>query len=227
MRKALIGLVFGMAFAVATPAAADVSIGINVPTYPRLVAVPGVPVYYAPTVAGNYFFYDGLYWVFQGNGWYASDWYNGPWRMVPPDAVPLYVLRVPVRYYRYPPPYFRGWRADYAPRWGERWGRDWEARRSGWDQWDHRRVPRPAPPPVYQRSFAGDRYPREVEQQRSIHAARYGYQPHEPVTRQYYGDPGNWRGEHERRDGGEHRPPGHSPRGEGRGRGEERGEGHR
>jgi len=54
MRNALIGMLFGMAFAVATPAAADlsigfssgpVSIGINVPTYPRLVAVPGVPVF--------------------------------------------------------------------------------------------------------------------------------------------------------------------------------------
>lgn len=43
-----------------------ISIGINVPAYPRLVRVPGYPVYYDPRVDSNYFFYDGLYWVFQG-----------------------------------------------------------------------------------------------------------------------------------------------------------------
>ena len=31
---------------------------------PELVVMPGYPVYYAPNVAANYFFYDGLYWVF-------------------------------------------------------------------------------------------------------------------------------------------------------------------
>jgi hypothetical protein len=42
-----------------------VSIGINLPAYPQLVRVPGYPVYYAPRLNANYFFYDGLYWVFQ------------------------------------------------------------------------------------------------------------------------------------------------------------------
>ena len=40
------------------------SIGINQPVYPELVAVPGYPVYYAPQVNSNYFFYDGMYWVY-------------------------------------------------------------------------------------------------------------------------------------------------------------------
>ena len=38
-----------------------VSIGINVPTFPKLVAVPGYPVYYDPHADSNFFFYDGLY----------------------------------------------------------------------------------------------------------------------------------------------------------------------
>ena len=46
-----------------------VSIGINMPAYPRLVQVPGYPVYYDPRADLNFFFYDGMYWVFQGNNW--------------------------------------------------------------------------------------------------------------------------------------------------------------
>jgi len=42
----------------------NVTIGINVPLYPELDSVPGYPVYYAPEVDANYFFYDGMYWVY-------------------------------------------------------------------------------------------------------------------------------------------------------------------
>ena len=168
-----------------------VSIGINLPVYPQLVPVPGYPVYYAPHVNSNYFFYDGMYWVYQQNNWYASSWYNGPWGLVVPEAVPLFVLRVPVRYYRQPPPYFRGWRADAPPRWGEHWGQGWEQHRSGWDQWNRRSAPRPAPLPSYQRNYSGDRYPREPERQQAIRTERYRYQPREPVTQQHYRGQGN------------------------------------
>lgn len=163
-----------------------VSIGINMPAYPRLVPVPGYPVYYDPYVDANFFFYDSLYWVFHGDDWYVSSWYNGPWQMVSRESVPVYVLRIPVHYYRRPPPYFRGWHADAPPHWGDRWGRDWERSRSGWDNRDHRTTPRPAPLPSYQRRFTGDSYPRVPEVQRSIESKRYRYQPREPVTRQYY-----------------------------------------
>ncbi len=125
-----------------------VSIGINLPAYPQLVRVPGYPVYYAPSLNSNYFFYDGMYWVYQGDNWYASSWYNGPWGLVAPAVVPLYILRVPVRYYRQPPVYFGGWRADAPPRWGDHWGREWEQQRSGWDRWNvvpYRRPPRCLP----------------------------------------------------------------------------------
>ena len=93
--------------------APGVSIGIDLPSYPRLVRVPDYPVYYAPQVQANYFFYDGLYWVFDADNWYASAWYNGPWSLVGPELVPIYLLRVPVRHYSNPPGYFRGWERKF------------------------------------------------------------------------------------------------------------------
>jgi hypothetical protein len=162
-----------------------VSIGINVPAYPELVPVPGYPVYYAPRLESNYFFYDGMYWVYQQDNWYASYWYNGPWGMVAPHVVPVFILRIPVRYYRQPPPYFRGWRPEAPPRWGEHWGNDWEQHRSGWDHWDHRSAPRPAPLPTYQRQYSGARYP-SAEMQPQLHSKNYKYQPQEPVVKLHY-----------------------------------------
>jgi hypothetical protein len=164
----------------------SVDIGIQVPVYPDLVAVPGYPVYYDPRADSNYFFYDGVYWVYVNDNWYASSWYNGPWRVVRPEHVPLYVLRVPVRYYRRPPPYFRGWHPDGPPRWGQHWGPGWERHRRGWDRWDRRAVPRAAPLPVYQREYAGDRYPHAVEQQHSLGAQHYQYRPREAAAREYF-----------------------------------------
>jgi hypothetical protein len=163
-----------------------VSIGINLPVYPQLVAVPGYPVYYAPQMNSNYFFYDGMYWVFQSDNWYASSWYNGPWGLVGPQAVPVFLLRVPVRYYRVPPPYFRGWQADRPPRWDEHWGNEWSQNRRGWDQWDHRAVPQRAPLPTYQRQYSGNKYPQRVEQQVALQGQKYKYQPRDAEVRQHY-----------------------------------------
>ncbi len=162
-----------------------VSIGINVPSYPNLIRVPGYPVYYSPTMNSNYFFYDGMYWVFQDDNWYASSWYNGPWNTVDQYEVPLFVLRIPVQYYRRPPTYFRGWQRNAAPRWGDHWGRDWEQQRNGWNRWDRRATPAPAPLPRYQSRYQGDRYPSPVERQ-GIHNEQYRYQPKEPMVRDFY-----------------------------------------
>ncbi len=171
----------------------NVSIGINLPVYPQLVVVPGYPVYYAPGVDANYFFYDGMYWVYRDDNWYASSWYNGPWALAAPEAVPVYVLRVPVRYYRRPPPYFGGWRPDGPPRWGERWGHDWERRHGGWDRWDRRAAPRPAPLPIYQRQYSGNRYP-QAEQQSALHGQYYRYRPRDAAVQQAYQAHGLQRG---------------------------------
>jgi len=169
----------------AAPAQVSVSIGINVPVYPRLAAVPGYPVYYAPGLHANYFFFDGLYWVFQGDHWYMSSWYNGPWDAVAPAYVPYHLLRVPVRYYRAPPPYFGGWQRAAPPRWGQHWGPQWEQRHRGWDRWNRRAMPAPAPLPAYQRRYSGPRYP-QVEQQPHLQGRNYRYQPHTFAARQHY-----------------------------------------
>ena len=163
----------------------NVSIGINLPLFPELVRVPGYPVYYAPRMDANYFFYDGMYWVYQDDNWYASSWYNGPWGIVEPFYVPLFILRIPVSYYRQPPVYFRGWQSNAPPRWGQHWGRDWEQRRRGWDRWNRGSAPPPAPLPVYQRQYSGDRYPR-VEQQQTLRTQQYRYQPRETAVREHF-----------------------------------------
>ena len=183
MRKLLAAL----ALAITLPAAAQltVTIGINVPGYPALERIPGYPVYYSPTVRANYFFYDGLYWVYERGEWYASTWYNGPWEVVDPYEVPDYVLRVPVRYYRAPPSTFRQWRADAAPRWQVVWGPSWESRRSGWERWDRTRAPAAAPLPLYQRTYTRDRYP-SFDEQVTILSRNYRYEPRDANAREVY-----------------------------------------
>ena len=64
MRKLLIVLSLLLFPLTSAHAEISFSIGINVPVYPRLVRVPGYPVYYDPRAQSNYFFYDGLYWVY-------------------------------------------------------------------------------------------------------------------------------------------------------------------
>src|SRR5664280_1219496 len=187
-------IVLSMALGLLTSAAAQVSIGIalpgvsigiNQPMYPQLVRVPGYPVYYAPRLNSNFFFYDGMYWVYQGDNWYASSWYNGPWGLVAPEDVPVFVLRIPVRYYRSPPAYFRGWQADASPRWGEHWGNAWQEHRSGWDQWNRRSAPPPAPLPTYQLRYSADRYP-QAQQQQVLRSQNYHYEPRDAMVRQRF-----------------------------------------
>ncbi len=177
-------VVLGMLFSTAAYSEVQVNIGINLSSFPELVVVPDSPVYYAPSLGANFFFYDGLYWVYQDDNWYASSWYNGPWWFVVPEAVPLYVLRIPVRYYRQPPTFFLGWRSDAPPRWGDRWGHEWEQRHNGWDRWNHKAVPAAAPLPRYQQHYSGDNYPRQVEQQRNLQQQNYRYKPRDPEVRQ-------------------------------------------
>jgi len=188
MRHALIGVLLMASTLMAAPASAavSVSISINVPVYPSLVRIPSYPVYYAPSLQANYFFYDGLYWVFADDGWYQSPWYNGPWYAVDRFEVPVYLLRVPVRYYRVQPTYFHGWAHDAPPRWGDHWGSSWQSRRAGWDRWNRSSAPAPAPLPVYQRAYSGDRYPVTVTQQATLQTRSYTYQPRETVSRQQF-----------------------------------------
>ncbi|WIT10155.1 hypothetical protein PFX98_14555 [Paucibacter sediminis] len=183
MRHTLVMLTMLMGLAGSATAQFTVSIGINVPSYPELRRVPGYPVYYAPGLRVNFFFYDGLYWVLEGDDWYASPWYNGPWRLTRPELVPLYVLRIPVRYYRSPPSYFQGWQLGAPPRWGDHWGPAWQQQRPGWERWDRRSAPAPAPLPSYQRQYPAARYP-QPEQQQALQQQQYRYRPRDATVRE-------------------------------------------
>jgi hypothetical protein len=94
------------------PAAAEVSVNVNIgppppayvlPAAPALVVVPGSPVYYAPAVSFNYFVYGGRYYTFHDGAWFHARRFNGPWVFVEPAHVPAPVLAVPVAYYKIPP----------------------------------------------------------------------------------------------------------------------------
>jgi hypothetical protein len=89
MRSVTVAIFLLVSWCAPAAAAVSVNIGINLPLYPNLVPVPGYPVYYAPDLDSNYFFYDGNYWVYAQDGWYSSPWYDGPWDLVDPQLVPL------------------------------------------------------------------------------------------------------------------------------------------
>jgi hypothetical protein len=164
----------------------SVSVGVNLPVFPNLVVVPGYPVYYAPAVHGNYFFYDGLFWAFnvRDGYWYSSSWYNGPWVYVEPVYVPQPILVVPYRYYAVRPAYWAGWEFDLAPRWGVHWGHDWEVHRHGWEHWERRGLVA-APLPLYQREYVRERYPSPA-QQVIIHKEKYVYKSQDVHVREVH-----------------------------------------
>jgi len=136
------------AMAVLGPAAwaqaeVQVSIGINLPRPPALVAIPSSPVVYAPSVHANYFFYGGQYYVFLNDAWHVSrGGHNGPWVVLAPEFIPRPILGVPVTYYRVPPPHWRTWHRHEAPRWHSSWGHRWEERRERREERHDRREDR-------------------------------------------------------------------------------------
>lgn len=135
---------------IARPAVAQhvgIGVDVNIPTAqfnlqigprPALVAVPGVPVYYAPHVGGNYFVYGSHYYVFHGGWWFASSYHNGPWMRLAMHQVPRPVLAVPVTYYKVRPAH---WKKTGPPPWAhqdrghDRHGRgDWDRDDRGRDR---------------------------------------------------------------------------------------------
>lgn len=185
MRKFFIMLAMAILPLLPVRAAVSIDIGINLPAYPALQRIPGYPVYYVPHLHANYFFYDGLYWVYVPDSWYVSPWYDGPWDFVPIDSVPLFILRIPVRYYGYPPMIFREWVMSAPPRWDTIWGPDWARRHQRWQHWNRAATPAPAPLPRYQQRFTRANYPNEA-QRRELTQQHYRYTPHDKQSRQHW-----------------------------------------
>jgi hypothetical protein len=92
----------------ATAQDVKIDIGIGVPpivltTPPSLVVVPGTPVYYAPDISSNLFFYKGRYYTVANGVWSMAPAYGGPWAVIQVGQVPAPVVAVPVEYYKIPP----------------------------------------------------------------------------------------------------------------------------
>ena len=132
------GVVVGFWLAVACvlggPAEARVDVGLNLNfTLPlQWAPVPGLPVYYGANAPANIFQYNGQYYVFDNGAWYVGPTYNGPWIVVEPQFVPAVLLRIPVAYYRVPPPHWHGWHAGAPPRWEVIYGPAWTHHRPAW-----------------------------------------------------------------------------------------------
>ena len=143
MKRFVLTLLLVAAAAVPVNAQVHVQIGVQLPAPPPFVVIPGMPVYYAPQAPANVFFYAHQYWGFVDDGWYVGPSWNGPWRAVPPVAVPAPILHVPVRYYPAPPQPWRAWRGDRPPQWEPHYGREWheEDHERNWrvreERWAH------------------------------------------------------------------------------------------
>jgi hypothetical protein len=186
MKRIAIALLLLAAAAFPAMAQDYYDVDVNLPEYPEMQPVPDSPVYYAPAVDSNYFYYDGQYWDYYNDGWYSSAWYNGPWTYVDPVYVPTYILWVPISYYHHRPGYWHGWASNRPPHWGEHWGHDWQARHNQVYGGRNARPGQRAPLPTYQRHYTSQNYPRAPQQQMQIHNQNYRYQPREAVTMQHY-----------------------------------------
>jgi hypothetical protein len=92
----------------AAPAFAEmnVNIGIGIPigpapvvvyqAAPEVVVIPGSPVYYAPGLNVDVFFYGGYWWAPNGGLWFRANTYNGPWTGI--RKPPVYITNMPRDY---------------------------------------------------------------------------------------------------------------------------------
>jgi len=94
----------------------NVHLGIRIGEEPRLVVVPGTPVYEAPALQYNYFYYNGGYYLYRGGDWFWATSYNGPWTVISIAQVPRPILRVPAEHYRERPAH---WKRGGPPPWAE------------------------------------------------------------------------------------------------------------
>lgn len=109
----LVGRAMGDSFSVGLRTD-SLSLGINIGAPPQLVVVPGTPVYQAPGVPHNYFFYGGRYYLFHEGAWFLASHYNGPWTVIAVERVPRQILLVPVEHYKIPPGH---WKKGGPPPW--------------------------------------------------------------------------------------------------------------
>jgi len=111
--RMLVACALGLVFPALVTAQVNIDINIGTPSLPpppvvlvsppRLVVIPQTPVFYAPDVPYNYFFYGKKYYVFHEGAWFAARSHQGPWQFIAVEKVPRPLLGVPVAYYKIPP----------------------------------------------------------------------------------------------------------------------------
>lgn len=99
----------------------NAQLGIQIGGPPRLVVVPGTPVYRARSLPYNYFVYQKHHYLFHDGMWLSGRGHDGPWTVIAVERVPRSILRVPANYYRNRPDH---WKRNGPPPWAEARGRD-------------------------------------------------------------------------------------------------------
>jgi hypothetical protein len=111
----LVGMVALLTPGKAAHAGVDVHIGVGVPVLPAVVIpappavvmIPNMPVYYAPDVGMDLFFYSGSWYRRHDDHWFRASYYNGPWAYTQPSHVPAVFMHMPAHYNRIPPGHAR------------------------------------------------------------------------------------------------------------------------
>ncbi|HYC56664.1 MAG TPA: hypothetical protein VEL28_17170 [Candidatus Binatia bacterium] len=126
--RILLGVVILAEIAVATPAAAQLSVHVGIPLPPpivfagppQVVVLPGHDIYVAPDIAEEVYFVDGFWWRPWQGRWYRSHAYDSGWAAY--SSVPHFYGNVR-----------QGWRDDYR-------NRRWEGQAWNYERMPHDRV---------------------------------------------------------------------------------------
>lgn len=76
---------------------------IVIPEPPVVVLIPGTPVYHAPHVGIDIFFYSNRWYRKHNGRWYKASYYNGPWAYLPVQRIPVALVNLPPDYRHIPP----------------------------------------------------------------------------------------------------------------------------
>lgn len=127
---------------------ASVNFGVGAPAYPyqpapiveppMFVQPPELGFYTAVGVPYDLFFLNNLFYLFSGNAWYSSPYYNGPWSSVYAYDVPYLLNRHPFHRIRYYRDYYYGHYKRYG-RWDGYHHFRPERRHAGWSNGYHGR----------------------------------------------------------------------------------------
>lgn len=125
---------------------ASVNLGVGAPAYPyRPVTIVEPPMFVQPPELGfhtavgvpyDLFFLNNLFYLFSGNAWYSSPYYNGPWSSIYAYDVPYLLSRHPFHRIRHYRDHYYGYYKRYG-RWDGYHHFRPERRHAGWGHGHH------------------------------------------------------------------------------------------